>query len=74
MGKILIATALAGALAVVAANIAIAAPLPPPDTAASNIIDAAVRCGSHAHYVRGHRDRGGHYILGHCVRNRRGRP
>lgn len=39
--------------------------------AASSIMDAAVKCGRHAHYVRGHRAKSGRYIKGHCVKNRR---
>lgn len=30
--------------------------------------EAAVHCGPHAHYVRGHRDAHGHYIKGRCIR------
>jgi len=30
---------------------------------------AAVNCGPHAHYVRGHRDTHGHYIKGRCIRD-----
>ncbi len=30
----------------------------------------AVHCGSHAHYVKGHRNKAGHYVKGRCVRNR----
>jgi len=36
-----------------------------------NVIESAVKCGPHAHYVRGHRNRAGHYVRGHCVRDRR---
>lgn len=39
--------------------------------AASSIIDVAVHCGPHAHYVRGHRDHDGHYVKGVCVRDDR---
>lgn len=42
-------------------------------TAAPEIVEVAVRCGPHAHYVRGYRTRHGHWIKGHCVRNRRHR-
>ena len=31
--------------------------------------EAAVHCGSHAHYVRGHRDAHGHYVRGRCLRD-----
>jgi hypothetical protein len=34
---------------------------------------AGPRCGPRAHYVRGHRNRAGHYVKGHCVRDRRPR-
>ena len=37
--------------------------------ASSNIVEAAVNCGHEAHYVHGHRDKQGHYVKGHCVRN-----
>jgi hypothetical protein len=30
----------------------------------------AVHCGPHAHYVRGHRDKAGHYVRGRCVLDR----
>jgi hypothetical protein len=35
------------------------------------VIDVAVHCGPHAHYVRAHRDKNGHRVLGRCVRDRR---
>jgi hypothetical protein len=38
-----------------------------------NIIEARVRCGPNARYVRGHRDRSGRYIKGRCVRTTRRR-
>jgi hypothetical protein len=41
--------------------------------ASTNIIEARVRCGPNARYVRGHRDSRGRYIKGRCVRNRRRR-
>jgi hypothetical protein len=34
-----------------------------------NVFEAGPRCGPHAHYVRGHRNRAGYYVRGHCVRN-----
>lgn len=43
------------------------APIKP--DASSNIVEAAVNCAHDAHYVRGHRNKAGHYIKGHCVRN-----
>jgi hypothetical protein len=36
-----------------------------------NIEQVAVKCGPHAHYVRGHRGKDGHHVLGRCVRDRR---
>ena len=35
------------------------------------IVDVAVHCGPHAHYVRAHRDKNGHHVLGRCVRDKR---
>jgi hypothetical protein len=40
----------------------------------SAIVDVAVNCGPHAHYIRGHRDSHGHYVKGICVRDRRPPP
>ena len=37
----------------------------------SPIVEVAVHCGPHAHYVRGHRNRAGQYVKGRCVRDRR---
>jgi hypothetical protein len=39
-------------------------------TAAPDIVEVAVRCGRHAHYIRGHRTRSGHWVRGRCVRYR----
>lgn len=36
----------------------------------SPIIEVAVKCGPHAHYIKGHRDKHGHYIKGRCVKDR----
>lgn len=36
-----------------------------------NFIEAAVKCGPHAHYVRGHRDKNHQYVKGRCIRDRR---
>jgi hypothetical protein len=36
----------------------------------STAIEQVVECGPHAHYVHGHRDHDGHYVKGHCVRER----
>jgi hypothetical protein len=33
----------------------------------SNVVEAAVRCGRGAHYVRGHRTRSGQWVKGRCV-------
>jgi len=38
---------------------------------APDVIDVAVRCGPHAHYIRGHRARNHRWIKGRCVRDRR---
>lgn len=47
---------------------------PAPDrlgqAAPRNIEQIAVHCGPHAHYVRGHRNRAGHYVKGRCIRDR----
>jgi hypothetical protein len=39
--------------------------------AASPLVEVAVHCGPHAHYIRGHRARNGQWIKGRCVRYRR---
>ena len=39
-----------------------------------SIVDVAVNCGPHAHYIRGHRDSHGHYVKGVCVRDHRSPP
>jgi hypothetical protein len=39
----------------------------------TNIIEARVRCGPNARYVRGHRYSRGRYIKGRCVRTTRRR-
>ena len=44
----------------------------PGGTADGNVIDAAMNCGPHAHYVRGHRGNDRGWVKGHCVRDRRG--
>jgi hypothetical protein len=46
---------------------------PPPLTQvapSTNIIEVDRRCGRGFHYVRGHRNRYGHWVRGHCRRNR----
>jgi len=37
----------------------------------SPIVEAAVHCGPHAHYVRGHRNHAGQYVKGRCIRDKR---
>jgi hypothetical protein len=37
----------------------------------SPIIEVAVHCGPHAHYVRGHRNHAGQYVKGRCIRDKR---
>jgi len=65
----LVAACLAAPLA---ANSAQAANLRPLgiETAQDAVVEAAVRCGPRAHYVRGHRARNGQFIRGQCVRFR----
>lgn len=72
MGRILIAFAIAGALTGAVSTLAVAAPAMPAPTrgGSSPIIAAAVHCGPHARYIRGHRDSHGHYIRGRCVSTR----
>ncbi|HUB97275.1 MAG TPA: hypothetical protein VL993_15240 [Stellaceae bacterium] len=41
----------------------------PAAPANQSIIEVAVHCGPHAHYVRGHRNKAGHYVRGRCVRD-----
>jgi hypothetical protein len=42
----------------------------PLDTGSNpNVLDVAVHCGPHAHYVKGHRDHNHHYVKGRCVRD-----
>jgi hypothetical protein len=65
---------------VLLAGIAVAGPAsvqaatlhPAPLDAASNpnVVDVAVHCGPHAHYVKGHRStKDHHYVKGRCVRD-----
>jgi hypothetical protein len=42
-----------------------------PSQGDSNVIDVAVNCGPHAHYIRGHRDAHHQYVKGRCVRDHR---
>lgn len=37
----------------------------------SAITEVAVKCGPHAHYVKGHRDKNHHYVKGRCVKDHR---
>jgi hypothetical protein len=71
MKKILIGTALAGIVVGSFASISFAAPLPArlDNGSSANIVQVDMRCGPHHHFVGGHRDRYGHRIPGHCVRN-----
>ncbi|HEY3917410.1 MAG TPA: hypothetical protein VGL83_06440 [Stellaceae bacterium] len=73
MKKILIATALAGAIVGSFASVSFAAPLPAmiDSHAPANIITVDHRCGPFHHYVRGFRARDGRVIPGHCVRDHR---
>lgn len=34
---------------------------------ASPLVEVAVRCGPHAHYVGRHRNHAGHWVRGRCV-------
>lgn len=67
LSTLLVAAFLAVPFTVEAAPLAMSKP----DIAASSNIEqvAGPHCGTHAHYVRGHRDHAGHYIKGHCVRD-----
>lgn len=71
MKKILIATALAGAIVGTFASLSFAAPLPArlDPSPRANIVTVDARCGHFHHYVHGFRDRDGHWIAGRCVRD-----
>jgi hypothetical protein len=71
MKKILIASALAGAIVGGFASLSFAAPLPArlDSGRSSAIINVAEGCGPYHHRTRGFRDRFGHWIPGHCVRD-----
>jgi hypothetical protein len=70
MKKILIGTALAGMIVGTFASISFAAPLPAKlDNDGGAIVQVDMRCGPHHHMVGGHRDRFGHWMRAHCVRN-----
>jgi hypothetical protein len=45
-----------------AANLAPARP-----HAGSNMIEAAAQCGPNSGYIRGHQDKRGRYVRGHCA-------
>ena len=34
-----------------------------------NLVEVAVHCGPHAHYVKGHRNKEHRYVKGRCVRD-----
>jgi hypothetical protein len=72
MKKLLIGTALAGALVGTFASLSLAAPLPAqldPHNSAS-IVSVDYRCGPYRHFMHGFHDRYGHWIPGRCLRNR----
>jgi hypothetical protein len=71
MKKILIATALAGAIVGSFASLSFAAPLPArlDNGSSSAIVNVAEGCGPYGHRTHGFRDRYGHWIPGHCVRD-----
>ena len=72
MKKLLLGTALAGALVGGFASLSLAAPLPARlDNGSSAIINVAEGCGPYHHRTHGFRDRHGHYVPGHCVRDHR---
>jgi hypothetical protein len=65
---------LIGAAAVASAGASPARAITPDHVQAApspNIVTVDRRCGEHRHYIRMHRDREGHLIRGHCVRDRR---
>jgi len=35
------------------------------------VAQVAVHCGPNAHYIRGHRNKAGHFVRGHYVRDHR---
>jgi hypothetical protein len=58
--------AFAGPISVQAATLR---PAPVDAASASGIVDVAVHCGPHAHYVKGHRNKDHHFVKGRCVRD-----
>jgi hypothetical protein len=76
MKKILIATALAGAIVGTFASLSFAAPLPTrlDNGVSSNIINVDRFCGPDYRLERGFRDRYGRWIPPRCIRERVYRP
>lgn len=76
MKKLLIGTALAGAIVGTFTSLAFAAPLPArlDDSRSSNIVTVDYRCGPHRHFVHGFRDRLGEWVPPHCLWERGWRP
>lgn len=71
MKKLLIGTALAGAIVGTFATLGYAAPLATPlDNSRSPVVTVDYRCGPHHHMVGGFRDGYGRWIPPHCVRDR----
>jgi hypothetical protein len=67
----LFAAALGFAAQPISVEAAPAMPFPAGNGSSGPIIEVAVNCGPHAHYIRGHRIKGGQYVKGRCVRDRR---
>jgi hypothetical protein len=65
----LAATLLIGAALFAAPAYAVPLAGQPDASSNANIEQVAVKCGPHAHYVRAHRDKDGHHVLGRCVRD-----
>jgi hypothetical protein len=42
-----------------------------PAVVSPNLVEVAVNCGPRAHYIRGHRAKGGEWIKGRCIRDKR---
>ena len=72
MKKILIGTALAGVIVGSFASLSFAAPLPArlDGNNSPAIVDVSGGCGPYGHRTHSFRDRFGHWIPGHCVRDR----
>jgi len=71
MKKILLGTALAGMIVGTFASLSFAAPAPArlDNGGSANIVQVDARCGPHHHFIHGFRNRYGHWVPGHCVRN-----